>query len=480
MTFEQFCKILIKRWSLIAFCFLSVGLGAFIGSALTKPLYQSTALVEVIVHSGGDPLAIDNIRASQQLAATEAELATTSPILNQVASHYPGYSVDDIAREVTASVKTNTQLIQIDVLDPSSLQAANIANDIATTLTSQQLLVTQQSSTQGSFLVVAQLARPALSFSRPNKLINTGAGLLTGLLLGIWLALVFEHLDPRVRAPEELTQLLGWPVLGTLQRTAREAIAIHPTAYNPNIEAYDILHTHIQFAATDRPVRTLLVTSGMPGEGKSVVAANLAIRMAKAGKKVLVIDANLRHPTLYTQFNIPDHTKGFSNAMSAFSTPTTDNPPVHQQALSPATSSGSSSTSLISDLSSLDPFVQTVGTPNLSVIPSGPLLPNPPELLNSKAMPRFFTALHNYEADVVIFDTPSLLGLSDATILASKVDGTLIVADITRTTKGHLKQVKALLEEAGASVLGCVVNKAPHSREKASYSYNYGTRQQYR
>jgi len=443
-----------------------------------KPLYQSTALVEVVVRSGGDPLAIDNIRASQLLVETEANLATTSPILNQVVSHYPGSSVDDLAKEVAATAKTDTQLIQINVLDPSPRRAAKLANDIATTLITQPLPVTQQKLAQGNFLVVVQLARPASSPSLPNKLLNTGAGLLTGLMLGLLLALVFEQLDTHVRTPEVLTRLLGWPILGTLRRTARKADMILSTGYHSNSESYNILHAHIGFALRDRPLRTLVVTSGVPGEGKSVVAANLAIGMAKAGNNTLLIDANLRHPTLHEQLGLPDHAMGFSNAMLAFRAPTTGNAPAYWQTLTPTADSGSSTTTVGSGEPSLAPFVQTVNIPNLFVMPSGPLPPSPSELLNSKAMQRFFTALNNYGADVVIFDTPSLLGMSDATILASKVDGTLIVVDITHASKGHLKQVKAELGQAGVRVLGCVINKEQRSRENAPYLYNYGTEKQ--
>jgi len=128
-----------------------------------------------------------------------------------------------------------------------------------------------------------------------------------------------------------------------------------------------------------------------------------------------------------------------------------------------------------------DPFVHAVDIPNLCVMPSGPLPPNPPELLDSKAMQRFFAALTTCGVEVVIFDTPPLLGLSDANILASKVDGTLVVVDITRADKRNLKQVKALLVQSGAHVLGCVANKQRHNRrDTLSSYYYYGTDEQNR
>ncbi len=122
---------------------------------------------------------------------------------------------------------------------------------------------------------------------------------------------------------------------------------------------------------------------------------------------------------------------------------------------------------------SLDPFVHAVGIPSLWVMPSGPLPPNPAELLESKAMQRFITAVANCGVEVVIFDTPPLLGLSDARMLASKVDGTLVVVDTTRTTKVKLKQVKAVLTQTGVQVLGCIANKERHNRKDTAYTYYY-------
>ncbi len=493
MTFEQFCRILIKRWGIVVICCVLVGLGAFIGSSkLMKPLYQSTVLIEVVVRSGGDPLTNDNILASQQLAQTETNLATTDSVLGEVASHYQGLSVDDLAKEVTATLRANTQLFQIDVLDPSPTQAANLANSIAAVLIRQQLQVTrqvtqqtpvpgqvtQQTPAQGAVLIVAQPARPALSPARPNKLIYIGAGLLIGLLLGILLAVLLELLDTHVRTVEAITQLLDWPVLATLRKTRRNEDVVNLVGYNSNTGSYSTLKTNIGFAMADKPLHTLVVTSSTPGEGKSVVAANLAVHMAKAGKITLLIDANLRHPTLHEQFGIPAYAMGFSNAILALKA-LPPNVAACREIPTSISATGSSNASGVSGKLSLSPYVRVVGIPNLWVMPSGPLPPNPSELLDSKAMQRFCLAMGNHTSEVVIFDAPSLLGLPDATILASKVDGTIVVVDTTRARKKDLKQAKALLEQARGHVLGCVINKHRRRHEDMPYKdidYRYGSR----
>ena len=485
MTFEQFYRILIKHWRLVVICSLLVGLGAFFGTKQMTPLYQSSALVEIVFIPGNTQSNYDSLLAGQQLAQTEAPLATSNPVLREVASHYRGLTVEQLAGEVTATATTNTQLVEIDVKDPSPTRAAALANDVAATLIKQQLQVFQQTlgpSGQGSVsLFIAQPAQPALSPFQPDVRLNTAAGLVTGVLLGILLAVLFELLDKRIRTPEALSELLDWPVLGTIWQAAPKEDVINPIGHNSNVESYSILRTNIGFAALDRPLHTLVVTSGAPRDGKSVVAANLAIFMAKAGRNTLLIDADLRHPIQHEQFGIPAHALGFSNAILAFSSPTTANAPAYQQVLTPTTRTKPLSTPVVTRELSLDPFVRAVNIPHLCVMPSGPLPPNPLELLDSKAMQRFFAALSNCGAEVVIFDTPHLLGLSDASILASKVDGTLVVVDTTRARKKNLKQVKTLLRQAGARVLGCVVNKQHRQRKgmpykNIPYSYNYGSR----
>jgi non-specific protein-tyrosine kinase len=189
--------------------------------------------------------------------------------------------------------------------------------------------------------------------------------------------------------------------------------------------------------------------------------------MARSGKNTLLIDANLRKPSLHEQFGIPAHAMGFSNAVLMFNRLTTVNP------LFTSKAGSKESAVAAAGEASLGPFVRVGDIPNLYVMPSGPLPPNPPELLDSKAMQGFFAAIKSCGAEVVIFDTPPLLGLSDASILASKVDGTLVVVDINHASKGSLKQMKALLEQAKVRVIGCVANKQRHSHKDTSKSYGY-------
>lgn len=516
-------------------CFVVTGLAVFVGSKLMTPLYQSTAFIQVAVSSNNSQADINGLLASDQLVQTEAQLAVGDPVLREVASHYPGLSVDQLAKNVSTSVKTSTQLFEIDVLDASPNRAAALANDIARTLIKQQTLASQQHNIQsqqqiqqdlnhtqqqiesisgqitmlrarngnsadistlqvelsslqqhytqwqsllaqleltqaqsGNFLLIVQNAQPALIQSRPNVRLNTVIGLVIGLLDGFFLALLLEQLDTRIRTVEELTSLVDWPVLATVWRPDpgknKPEDLVNPPANSPNVEAYRILRTNLGFALIDKPVHTVMVTSAVPAEGKSTTAANLAIFMAKAGKKTLLIDADMRRPTIGERLHLPKDRLGLSNAIVACA-----------QTLSVAAGSmwKQGTPFPVGDFS-LNTYTHAVNIPNLKVMPAGPLPPNPPDLLDSRAMESFQVALANSGAEVIIFDAPPLLGLSDASILASKVDGVLVVINIERANRKQIEQMKAHFAQAGTRVLGCVVNKQRRKRRDASYySYYY-------
>jgi Mrp family chromosome partitioning ATPase len=535
MTLVDYWTILVKQWKIVVACFVFVGLGAYLVSKFITPVYQSAALVQVAISSSSSQADYNSLLASDQLVQTEAKLATSDPVLRKVASHFPGLTVEQLSKEATATPTLNTQLFEIDVQDPSPIRAAALANDIATTLINQQSQVTQQKNLQaqqqiqadlvktrqqidtiatqiatvsaqkgkqsqlavlqaqlsglqqhysqwqallaqleltqaqsGDFLLIAQEAQPAQHPVRPNVLINTSAGLLAGLFLGILLAVLFTQIDTRVRTAEALSQLLDWPILATVWRIKNKKKKngeqlVDPPTHSANVESFRILRTNIGFAAIDKPLHSLVVTSAVPHEGKSTIAANLAIFMAKAGKNTILIDADLRRPIVRNTFHLPVDAMGLSNAIVACSQP---------QYATSTLSTGQSNTPSPSSFS-LNPYLHAVGIPNLLVMPSGPLPPNPSELLDSKAMERLFSELAKCHAEVVLFDTPPLMGLSDTSILASKVDGAVVVVDITRANKKQLKQVKALLTQTGTRICGCVVNKQRQGRNDNAYYYYY-------
>lgn len=393
-------------------------------------------------------------RSQQQI---QQQIVSTQQQINTVTNH-----IESLRSNGGSSAQIAALQNQLNVLQQQYTQWETVLSQLE--LSQAQI---------GDFLRVAQPAQPETIPVRPTVLLNTGVGLAAGLFLGLLLAMLFEQLDTRVSSIEDLTRLMDWTVLGTIWRnrsTERTAL-INPQERDANVEAYRILRTNVGFSSIDKPLHTLMITSSMPGDGKSTVAANLAIFMAKAGKSTLLIDADLRRPVQHQLFNLPADRRGLSNAVLALSmqgavslSPSQFIPP-GTQGLVPSSQPGIQF--------SLEPFVHSVGVPNLWVMPSGPLPPNPSELLDSKAMNRLFTCLETSGIEMVIFDVPPIRGLSDANILASKVDGTLVVVDITRAHRKMLKQVKTQLSQVGSNVLGCIVNKEHRTRHDTSYSYYY-------
>lgn len=203
---------------------------------------------------------------------------------------------------------------------------------------------------------------------------------------------------------------------------------------SPASEAFRTLRTNIQFSSLDRPLHTLLVTGVDPGEGKSTTLANLAVVMAQGGKQVIAVDCDLRRPSLNKLFGLPAE-PGLTSALleSANGVP-----------------------------------MQTTAAPGLRLLSSGPLPPNPSELLGSRPFEELLGRLAA-GADIVLLDAPPIIAVSDAAVLASKVDGVILVINAGKTRRDLARRAKSLLEKVNARVLGVVLNNAP--MDKSMYRY---------
>lgn len=207
---------------------------------------------------------------------------------------------------------------------------------------------------------------------------------------------------------------------------------------SPVSEQYRTIRTNLQFASVDKELKTILVTSSSPSEGKSMTTANLATVYAQTGQKVLLIDADLRKPTVHYTFRL-DNLRGLSNI-------------------------------LVGDLQ-IKEAVNTSDIENLDIISSGPIPPNPSELLGSKMMQKFIKEASEIY-DVILFDTPPVLAVADAQILANYVDGSLLVIRSNKTEYEAATRAKTTLENAGAKLLGTVLND--RDKKAANTYYYYG------
>ena len=205
---------------------------------------------------------------------------------------------------------------------------------------------------------------------------------------------------------------------------------------SPVSEAYRTLRTNIQFASVDKELRTLLVTSPSPEEGKSTTLANLAVTMAQSEKRVILVDCDLRRPTLHKLFHL-DNAAGLVSMM-------------------------------VDDAALQSPPLQETGVPGLWLLASGALPPRPSDLLGSQRMARIIQDLLT-KADTLLFDAPPVLTVTDASVLATKMDGVLLVISANRTKREQVLNAKAQLEKVNAHILGTVLNNAEMNKRLGYY-----------
>ena len=402
-----------------------------------------------------------NTQSQQQL---QQDINSTNESINDVSTKITNAELKIADSTSQRDSRTSVAALQLQI---TGLQSQ--LNSLQQHNSQDQMLLTQLQITAAqdqNFLQIAQSAQPAVAPVQPKVLLNTVLGLGAGLFLGLVIAILFEQLDTRIRTPEEISQVLDWPVLGVTwfidPTKDKQEVLVNPKTHSINAESYRMMRTNIGFLAAARSVNSLMVTSALPSDGKTTIASNLAIFMARAGKNTLLVDADLHRPAIHKEFPFPRDAKGLSDAIVACSQHVSNSSMSSEQAAR----------------NFLNTYMHSVDIPNLHVIPAGALPPNPSELLDSVAMDDFLATIRKSGIEIVIFDTPPLLGLADASILASKVDGTVVVADVTRVKRKNLQQVKTQLMQSGTRVLGCVVNKQRRTRREAPYYYYYTHREE--
>lgn len=285
-----------------------------------------------------------------------------------------------------------------------------------------------------SYLSVAEAASAPTLPIRPRVALNVLLAAILGALLTLGLAFLVEFFDNSVRTRDEVEQMLGVPTLASIARIRGiglpNKLVTARSAGSPITEAYRILRTNIEFAEVDKPIRTMVVTSSATHEGKSTTAANLAVTVAQTGKRVALVDLDLRGPTLHQFFKL-NNQRGVTTAL-----------------LHPEENVGE--------------YLLPTGVENLSLIPSGPLPSNPAELLGSQRMGELIEELKEH-ADLVIFDSSPMLTLADATILARRCDAALLVAQAGSTRVDALRRVRDQLAQSGVRTLGIVLNRVSTS-----------------
>ncbi|MGH2721256.1 MAG: polysaccharide biosynthesis tyrosine autokinase [Actinomycetota bacterium] len=277
----------------------------------------------------------------------------------------------------------------------------------------------------------------------PKMLLNLALALVLGSMLGVGLAFLAENLDDRVRTQEEVEERVGAPVLGHVPYVEEWGESPEPllaTVHEPTsgaAEAYRTLRTNLRFLSLERPLQTVLVTSTLSEEGKSTTAANLAVALAEGGMNTVLVSADLRRPTTHRFFDLTD-AGGIVAVLDGAATA--------EEALVPT------------------------NVPNLRVLTAGGRPPNPTEILSSSRFGELLESLASV-ADIVLIDAPPVLGLADASALASKVDGVLFVVDMSQVPRRSLSHAAEQVRKAGGRVLGTVMNSVEAG--EGGYGYYY-------
>jgi succinoglycan biosynthesis transport protein ExoP len=395
-------------------------------SALQSRLKSEPALT---VTESSDPNAVrESLRA--QLVSMQAQGATLAA--------QAAISKTQLAQAQNQVQKYAGWEVMLDRLtrqrDAAQTQDANFSSQLAE--------LTLREKAQHVSAHIIERATPPLAPIRPKKAESILFAALIGLFIGLCLALLQEFLDDRINTTDDADRTLGLPALGHVPALTATDAKLLPQmkGLDPASESYRVLRTNIHFASVDTPMRTLVVTSSAPGEGKTTTAANLAFAMAADGRRVILVDTDLRRPSLHTLLELPA-VPGLTDVLLGKAT-------LNEALLDHESMQG------------------------LSVLTCGSTPPNPSELLGSRTFRNLVGDLMEM-SDLVIFDSPPVLAASDAQILASQMDGTILVLEAGQTKKAEAKRTLSLLRQARANVLGVAYNKMSHTDTGDFYYYQY-------
>jgi capsular exopolysaccharide synthesis family protein len=285
-------------------------------------------------------------------------------------------------------------------------------------------------------VTVTDAAEPSVRPVRPNIPLNIALGVVVGLLMGFGLAFFIEYLDTSVKTIDDVEKALGAPVLGVIPQNVGALIEEGPES--PHAEAYRVLRTNVLFSRKDPLLNTLTVVSGGAGEGKSTTIFNLATVFAQNGQRVLIVDSDLRRPSLHKLLNV-------SNSIGL--------------------------TNYLLRQNSLEEVIQTTKLPTMHFLPSGKLPSSSLGILNSPQMKEFIKAVKE-RYDFVFFDSPPIMGVSDASILASEVDMALLVIQYRKYPQAMTIRAKQMVEKVGGLMLGVVLNNINISQDSYYYYYS--------
>ena len=445
MDIRDYVRVARNGWRvLVAGLLLGAGLAAGI-SLLLPPRY--TATTQLFVSTTGAPdlaQAVQGNQYAEQKVASYAQLLRSKELATAVLDDLGlRLTPDQLMARIDASVVPDTTILDVAVTDPSPDLALAIARSVDAEFTS---LVRRLETPEGatfSPVRVNVVATPELprSPSFPAVLPNTALGAVLGLLLAGIGAVIRDRLDTTVKDDAVAADTAHAAVIGHIPHDANlsSGHVIEPHSVSPAAEAVRQIRTNLAFLDVDSPPRCIMVTSSVAGEGKTTLAVNLAVALAESGSRVTLVDADLRRPKVTRYLGLI---------------------------------SGVGLTNVLTGRAELDEVTQDMAGGHLQVLGSGPLPPNPSELVSSTAMADLVRRLRDTR-DIVVIDAPPVLPVADATAMAGLVDGVLLCGRWGTVTTEQLGRSSAGLSRLGAKVLGLVLTVVPARAAAVAYGYGY-------
>lgn len=516
MELRQYLSIVWKWLWLVVLAVVIAAIASFLASRASTPLYRTTTTLMVgRITQDPNPNSL-NIYMGQQLALTYIQLVNREPVLKGAIESL-GLEIpwQSLSNQVSAQAVSQTQLIEISVVDSDPYRAKVLADSIAQQLilqspanptsidqnmqgftqqqlsdlqekiqtnieqieqlrveldqatsarqiqdlqseinlldskvsgwqnTYSQLLLSLQGGDINVLNVVEEAPIPRWPIS-PNIPMNVLTAAAIALVLALGGAFLVEYLDDTVKNPDDVARTANLPTLAAIARMDgddyKDMLITISKPLSPTAEAFRILRTNLQFSWVDKPARSMMMSSPGPGEGKSTTMANLAIVLAQSGLKVALVDTDLRRPVQHKIFGLSNR-HGLTDA-------------------------------IIQPERDLTDLLQPTSVENLWLMSSGPLPPNPAELLASARLEAIIEELKSH-VDLTLFDSPPVLVVADAAILGPKVDGVVLVNDTGHTRSAEARRAAEELRRARANLLGVVLNRLTVGSGGYNYYYYY-------
>lgn len=441
MELRDYLRVLSKNWIFVVAMTL-VGFGLSLGvSALMTQKYESTTTLYVSVQTGGTGDLFQGASFAQTAVTSYVDVVTAAIVLNRVIDDL-GLSMQTSELEdlLTVSTPAGSVLINITAVHPDPAMVAAIANATGTAFIDVVENEIENSAEGEASPVRVRTIDPGsvpAEPASPNMVLNGALGFLLGLTLGVGAAIIRDMLDTRIHCVEDLEMLTDLPVIGRIalhEQLSQRPLVVHEDPRSPRSEAFRTLRTNLRFIGSRDTPRSYVLSSPMPSEGKTHVVANLAVVLAETGARVALVEADLRRPRLAEVMGIEG---------------------------------GAGLSDVLSEQATLEEVLQPWGSQHLTVLPAGQIPPNPSELLGSPQMQQLLAELEA-QNDYVLVDTPPILPVTDAAVVSTFVNGTLLVTAVGKTRRQDVQLAIESLQTTESGLLGIIINKLPVKSSDAS------------